>query len=615
MEQPAVRPQLTKTVPTVQQHHVQTPQQPQSQSDAVATDSLVNGDLKKGQKRKGQELRPIITADGKPVVGEADTITQVQYIAANPTLAEPSDAPSSQKAYTTTAAAPESQARQQSDDSEEENEVTADEEDFEDYCKGGYHPVEVGEQFKDGKYTVIRKLGWGHFSTVWLSRDNETGRHVALKVVRSAAHYTETALDEIKLLQKIVTAKPDHPGRQFVVSLLDSFEHKGPNGTHVCMVFEVLGENLLGLIKKWNHRGIPMQLVKQITKQVLLGLDYLHRECGIIHTDLKPENVLIEIGDVESIVRLVEGDTAKVNGDKTKPERPSNRRRRRTLITGSQPLPSPVATTFGSNPFFVPKSKTHSHSSLSTFMDSSDSSTHLDPESANKAREKTAELLTGAISGINLEKAADESENTQETPFPNDMIKVKIADLGNACWTNHHFTNDIQTRQYRSPEVILGAKWGASTDTWSMACMVFELITGDYLFDPQQGTKYGKDDDHIAQIIELCGNFPRHLCMAGKWSIEIFNRKGELRNIHRLRHWALPDVLREKYHFSEKDANEISDFLLPMLELNPEKRANAGGMTGHAFLVDAKGLETLKLDIPVGSRGGIEGWSSEVKKR
>ncbi|RVD85293.1 uncharacterized protein DFL_003619 [Arthrobotrys flagrans] len=614
MEQPAVRPQLTKTVPTVQQHHVQTPQQHQSQPGAVATDSLVNGDLKKGQKRKGQELRPIITADGKPVVGEADSIAQVQYIAANPTLAEPSDGPPSQ-AYNTTAATPESQARQQSDDSEEENEVTADEEDFEDYCKGGYHPVEVGEQFKDGRYTVIRKLGWGHFSTVWLSRDNETGRHVALKVVRSAAHYTETALDEIKLLQKIVTAKPDHPGRQFVVSLLDSFEHKGPNGTHVCMVFEVLGENLLGLIKKWNHRGIPMQLVKQITKQVLLGLDYLHRECGIIHTDLKPENVLIEIGDVESIVRLVEGDTAKVNGDKTKPERPSNRRRRRTLITGSQPLPSPVATTFGSNPFFVPKSKTHSHSSLSTFMDSSDSSTHLDPESANKAREKTAELLTGAISGINLEKATEESEQTQETPFPNDMIKVKIADLGNACWTNHHFTNDIQTRQYRSPEVILGAKWGASTDTWSMACMVFELITGDYLFDPQQGTKYGKDDDHIAQIIELCGNFPRHLCMAGKWSIEIFNRKGELRNIHRLRHWALPDVLREKYHFSEKDANEISDFLLPMLELNPEKRANAGGMSGHPFLVDAKGLETLKLDIPVGSRGGIEGWSSEVKKR
>ena len=112
---------------------------------------------------------------------------------------------------------------------------------------------------------------------------------------------------------------------------------------HVCMVFEVLGENLLGLIKRWNHRGIPMPLVKQITKQVLLGLDYLHRECGIIHTDLKPENVLIEIGDVEQIVKTYVKD-----GDSEKDDHRNGRRRRRTLITGSQPLPSPLNASFSS---------------------------------------------------------------------------------------------------------------------------------------------------------------------------------------------------------------------------------------------------------------------------
>jgi serine/threonine protein kinase len=58
-----------------------------------------------------------------------------------------------------------------------------------------------------------------------------------------------------------------------------------------------------------------------------------------------------------------------------------------------------------------------------------------------------------------------------------EIITVKIADLGNACWVNHHFTNDIQTRQYRSPEVILGAKWGASTDVWSMSAMVRLALT------------------------------------------------------------------------------------------------------------------------------------------
>jgi serine/threonine-protein kinase SRPK3 len=259
-------------------------------------------------------------------------------------------------------------------------ENTADEEDSEDYCKGGYHPVQIGEKFKDGKYTVVRKLGWGHFSTVWLSRDNNTGKHVALKVVRSAAHYTETAIDEIKLLNKIVQAKPDHPGRKHVVSLLDSFEHKGPNGTHVCMVFEVLGENLLGLIKRWNHRGIPTALVKQITKQVLLGLDYLHRECGIIHTDLKPENVLIEIGDVEQIVKKV------VKNESTDKENNRNgRRRRRTLITGSQPLPSPLNTTFNHSNLFPTQG---SQNSLAGMLN--EGSKHSSPRDDDKQREKSA---------------------------------------------------------------------------------------------------------------------------------------------------------------------------------------------------------------------------------
>ncbi|KAG6011214.1 hypothetical protein E4U43_008473 [Claviceps pusilla] len=572
--------------------------EPQKPSSDATDGSSSNGADGLAKKRKKDCPKPIITTED--FEGDAESAKQDTKTGSHQLSAVASGSPSSSSV-------------------DEPAENTADEEDSEDYCKGGYHPVQVGENFKDGKYTVVRKLGWGHFSTVWLSRDNSNGKHVALKVVRSAAHYTETAIDEIKLLNRIVQAKPDHPGRKHVVSLLDSFEHKGPHGTHVCMVFEVLGENLLGLIKRWNHRGIPMPLVKQITKQVLLGLDYLHRECGIIHTDLKPENVLIEIGDVEQIVKKV---VKPEPTDKEKDNNRNGRRRRRTLITGSQPLPSPLNTTFNHSNLFPGGATPSVGTVLEQGAGETSESSPKQTEESQKQREKTADILTREVSGISLDKSGGPSASAGEKRKADDVhsfdiISVKIADLGNACWVNHHFTNDIQTRQYRSPEVILGAKWGASTDVWSMAAMVFELITGDYLFDPQSGTKYGKDDDHIAQIIELLGPFPRSLCLSGKWSQEVFNRKGELRNIHRLRHWALPDVLREKYHFKEEEAKRIAAFLTPMLELIPDKRANAGGMAGHAWLEDTPGMKGLKIEgLEVGGRGdGIEGWSTEVRKR
>lgn len=80
--------------------------------------------------------------------------------------------------------------------------------------------------------------------------------------------------------------------------------------------------------------------------------------------------------------------------------------------------------------------------------------------------ETTAEKL--------LKYARDENEK-----LPDSMM-LKIADLGNACWTHHHFQPEIQTRQYRSPEVILGINYNDTTDIWSFACMIFEMLTGDF---------------------------------------------------------------------------------------------------------------------------------------
>ena len=54
-----------------------------------------------------------------------------------------------------------------------------------------------------GRYVIIQKLGWGHFSTVWLARDFKFETYVALKIQKSAPHYLEAAYDEVEILQKV----------------------------------------------------------------------------------------------------------------------------------------------------------------------------------------------------------------------------------------------------------------------------------------------------------------------------------------------------------------------------------------------------------------------------
>jgi serine/threonine-protein kinase SRPK3 len=85
----------------------------------------------------------------------------------------------------------------------------------------------------------------------------------------------------------------DPQGHRFVVRLLDHFQHFGPHGKHVCLVFETMGHNLLHYIKKYDYEGVPLRMVKIMTKQMLAGLHYMHTTCNIIHTDLKPENFLL----------------------------------------------------------------------------------------------------------------------------------------------------------------------------------------------------------------------------------------------------------------------------------------------------------------------------------
>lgn len=117
----------------------------------------------------------------------------------------------------------------------------SEDEGIEDYVVGGYHPVHVGEVLLN-RYVVIQKLGWGHFSTVWLCKDFKYSTYVAVKIQKSSPHYMEAAFDEVEILQKVervVHGGEWGAGREgtHVVGLLNAFVHKSIYGNHFCMVF------------------------------------------------------------------------------------------------------------------------------------------------------------------------------------------------------------------------------------------------------------------------------------------------------------------------------------------------------------------------------------------
>lgn len=75
--------------------------------------------------------------------------------------------------------------------------------------------------------------------------------------------------------------------------------------------------------------------------------------------------------------------------------------------------------------------------------------------------------------------------------------------------------------------------------------------------------------------MELLGRMPKNMALSGKNSKKFFNDKGHLKHISGLNFWPLKKVLIEKYHFKEEDAVSFANFLIPMLEWYPEKRASA----------------------------------------
>jgi len=154
----------------------------------------------------------------------------------------------------------------------------------------GYYKTLVGEMISD-RYLVLGSIGRGVFSTVLRCQDQkEEGAVVAVKIIRNNDVMRKAAQRELDLLRALAAADPEN--RKHCVRLLAHLEHR----QHVVMVFESLQMNLRETLRKFGkHVGLNIAAVRTYAKQLLVALRHIGHQ-GIVHADIKPDNILVSEG-------------------------------------------------------------------------------------------------------------------------------------------------------------------------------------------------------------------------------------------------------------------------------------------------------------------------------
>jgi len=172
----------------------------------------------------------------------------------------------------------------------------------------GYYRAKLGELLDDGRYEVTEtNFGKGVFSSVLKAKDLKSSSFVAIKIIRNNETMRKASKTEIAILKKLSDRDPEH--KKHVVQFHRSFEFRG----HVFLVFEKLAMNLREAAKKFGRDvGISISAVRVYARQLFVALMHLQK-CGIVHADIKPDNVLVN--DQLNVLKICDFGSAIFNAD------------------------------------------------------------------------------------------------------------------------------------------------------------------------------------------------------------------------------------------------------------------------------------------------------------
>lgn len=381
----------------------------------------------------------------------------------------------------------------------------------------------------NNKYLLIYQIGKGTFATVWLALNFVDKKYYAIKM-QDPEEY-DNGNDEVDILKKI-----KNTNCEYINKMIEHFEFNDEDNCYVCMVFELMIGSAYDVVKYGKYSGgLPFGTVKTIIHQLLTAMSVLNNKYKTLHSDIKPENILIR------------GTSNKVNE---------------------------IISAFNKNDKILQQLN-----------------------KKNKINKKQIKKMVGGVKFDDIEKKydGDKHKKDSELEYVNDSciqnITSKLADFGN-CRSLDYEMYDIQTRYYRAPEIILEYRYNHLCDMWSVGCVIYELLFGEMLFDPDSKRRFGRKRNHIYEMNKIIGKIPDELLNVSQRYSYFYKSNGLLKRVNHIDYKPLADILTEKLENKKNVSSEeiilTIDIMEKLLQYDPYKRLSPDAALKHKWFANIK---------------------------
>ena len=540
--------------------------------------------------------------------------------------------------------------------------------DISNYNKNHNHKIKPGFVLIN-RYIIKQKLNKKNF---FLAFDLKFGTYVALQIRNISYEEIDIDDNEINFLKKIykknfseewiASLKEYYKNNDYILSELIYEEHtniiqmlnyfiyeeENSDEKYLCNVYEIMGislQNFFDNYFKKNKKGLPLIYIKIIVKQILIGLDFIHRFGEIIHNCLNMDSILIcltkqelemiqETGyiffDEENENNILENKLINVPNNNKRISKRQKKIEKKGLSQSKKDanknkdyidinideIYKAINDEYNNNKNYdindiinrprissVPKidiRKNKYDFDINKYKNEIQSylkekrKIKLDDKYRknifikNKLLENINSNNTNNIKArIDIYKKINK-EFIISNSLVNSDIKIKIAEFKHYIKLNKKkrdiFLTTKQRYHYLSPEVIFGLNYNESIDIWALGCLIFELATGDSLFKVKRDNNFSQNENYILKFIEILGNIPKKIIMQmknPKIYIDLYEKINKSKNKQKTN---IKNILIEKYNFNEQEAQGLYDFLSLIFNYFPDERPSAKELLSHPWL-------------------------------